>query len=61
MVVSLHIYGGKMQNFKDILKEVQIKINQIPNVLESEFNNYMIAKARTKHKYECIFSSIHEI
>ena len=44
-----------MQNFKDILKEVQIKINQIPNVLESEFNNYMIAKARTKHKYECIF------
>lgn len=44
-----------MQNFKDILKEIQIKINQIPNVLESEFNNYMIAKARTKHKYECIF------
>ena len=31
-------------------KETQNKINQIPNVLETEFNNYGIAKAREKNK-----------
>ena len=46
-----------MSNFKDVLKETQNKINQIPNVLETEINNYGIAKAREKNKYSCIHCS----
>lgn len=46
-----------MSNFKDVLKETQNKINQIPNVLETEINNYGIPKAREKNKYSCIHCS----
>lgn len=46
-----------MKNFKDLLKDTQKRMNEVPGVLESELNNQGIAKAREKNKYSCVHCS----
>ena len=46
-----------MKTYKDLLKDTQKRINEIPGVLESELNNQGIAKAREKNKYSCVHCS----